>query len=232
MTKDEIKKMLDNHFDSLGQYLLEKVVKKYGDTFNITYNVPLPLRTKFEGTILQTCNIRYGDFLENVINLFLESNGIVVNRDKKNKNYDLLFENDNVIYVGEIKIRDNHDSTKKRGQLENLIKKAKQQKDKNPKKEIIVLFHFIDPSQRKNGTWYKKQLEALKQNEDFDDYFICYGDDLYKKFNLQEEWKKIVVMLDSVNEEYINNNYILKQACKSIKNPPKHIQEIIDEILL
>ncbi|MGL5732517.1 MAG: hypothetical protein ACRCXE_00365 [Metamycoplasmataceae bacterium] len=213
MTKNDIKAIFDKHFDSLDKYLVDKVIKKYSETFNITYNVPLPVKTKIEGTILQTCNIRYGDFLEDVINIFLEKNYIIINKESKNKNYDLLFEDSGVIYVGEIKIRDNHDSTKKRGQLENLTKKVKEQKTKNLNKKIVALFYFIDPNQRKNGSWYSNELQNLKNDKLVDDFIICYGDDLYIKFNLKEEWEKIVEMINSINEEYIKNNYIIKKSC-------------------
>ena len=138
MDKKRIKEIFDKHFSKLGEYFDEKVIQNKDKLFNDFYRIPLTIKDLISGTIFNTCNIRYGDFLEEIINEFLMENGVNISLvDKKKGNYDLLFKIDDILYVGEIKIRDNHDSTKKQGQISNLIEKASLQKEKNPNIKVI-----------------------------------------------------------------------------------------------
>ena len=54
----------------------------------------------------------------------------------------------------EQKMRDDHDSTKKRGQFENFLKKVSYLKEKFPNKEIEAGMWFVDNSLVKNKKYY------------------------------------------------------------------------------
>ena len=108
--------------------------------------------------ITSTIKIRYGDYLEEVINQFLKENGpLLLNETtidaqlnhrvdhllRKKSKCDLLFKWKETIYVGEIKTRDKHDSTKKRGQINNLVKKYCDL-SKHCDGQIVAVLFFID----------------------------------------------------------------------------------------
>lgn len=220
MKEIKIKEIFDKHYSSLGEFVEKKFIKKAKQTFNEIYNTPLPESVKIAGTILQTCNIRYGDFLEEIINLFLQENGFILKQSESSKtlNYDLFFETDNELYVGEIKIRDNHDSSKKVGQIDNLIIKTKKQKELNNKKKVISIIYFIDPSENKNSSYYRERLQSEKDNNNFDDFEIFFGDDLFEKFQLKKEWDLMKYFIKELNIKVKKNNGIYKIISNYIKD--------------
>ncbi|QBF34849.1 hypothetical protein EG856_02920 [Mycoplasmopsis phocirhinis] len=76
MDKDKIKQIFEKHYQSLALNLSKKIDSSKNDikldNFNQTslYRTPLIDSDFIGGSIFNTCNIRYGDFLEEIINLF------------------------------------------------------------------------------------------------------------------------------------------------------------------
>ena len=230
MDKKRIKEIFDKHFSKLGEYFDEKVIQNKDKLFNDFYRIPLTIKDLISGTIFNTCNIRYGDFLEEIINEFLMENGVNISLvDKKKGNYDLLFKIDDILYVGEIKIRDNHDSTKKQGQISNLIEKASLQKEKNPNIKVIAIFFFIDPNEKKNGKFYLDQLNLCVEKHIFDDGKVFYGDEIFKELGFYKEWNKLKNEITNFNINLKKENYIFKVIDDYLKE--KYDEKKYDEIV-
>ena len=101
---------------------------------------PTTPELKLIQNITQSHEISFGDFVEDIITVYL---GKYYKNLPKRATYkgetilfDQLFEYNNKIFMIEQKMRDDHDSTKKRGQFENFIKKVEYLKETYPNKEI------------------------------------------------------------------------------------------------
>lgn len=235
MNKKRIEEIFNKHFKELGKYFDKKVIQNKEKLFDDFYHVPLSTKDLISGTIFNTCNIRYGDFLEEIINEFLIENGDIISlEDKQKGNYDLLFKIDDILYVGEIKIRDNHDSTKKKGQISNLTEKASLQKEKNPNLKVMAIFFFIDPNEKKNGKFYLEELKSCIDKHLFDDAKVFYGDEIFDELRLTNEWNKLKNDIIDLNINLKNKNYIFKIINDYLKEKydEKKYNEIIREIKL
>lgn len=104
---------------------------------------------------------------------------------------DQIFSNENTIYFIEQKVRDDHDSSKKRGQINNFEKKISAILQKFKGKKVIGFFYFIDISFTKNKRFYTAEIEKLSR-----DYglmlHLSYGENLFDKLNKVEIWSEII----------------------------------------
>jgi hypothetical protein len=75
-----------------------------------------------------------------------------------------LFEKNGKIIFIEQKVRDDHDSSKKRGQIDNFIKKIEILQDKYPNNDIVANFYFIDDSLNKNKKYYENQIDLIQSD--------------------------------------------------------------------
>ena len=74
---------------------------------------------------------------------------------------DQIFLIDNELHFVEQKIRDDHDSTKKRGQIDNFEKKLEVINDTYSNRTIFGYFYFIDDSFNKNKKFYDAEIYKL-----------------------------------------------------------------------
>jgi len=87
--------------------------------------------TKILQYLLQSYEIRMGDAFEEIIGLVIQGQGyILLDKNIQGENNELLrldqyFTDGKKYYFIEQKIRDDHDSTKKRGQMQNFEEKLK-----------------------------------------------------------------------------------------------------------
>jgi hypothetical protein len=107
--------------------------------------------------------------------------------DRKNNKY----------YFVEQKVRDDHDSTKKRGQVDNFKKKHDLLKAKHGK--VTGIMYFIDPGLVKNRKYYLEEFEDMRKNGC--DVLIFYGEDLFKFLNADIIWSNIVKYLTDWKKE-------------------------------
>lgn len=129
--------------------LLKTVIKsphRYTGIFRLTN-----AKTKLIQNVTQSREIKFGDFMEEIVTEYIALMGYhnldknIGNDDAGNTlSADQVFEKGNGIYLIEQKIRDDHDSTKKRGQFENFRKKYTLLKSKYPHRKIIASMWFID----------------------------------------------------------------------------------------
>ena len=129
---------------------------------------PTTPKLKLIQNITQSHEISFGDFVEDIITEYLGK--YYKNLEKKaiykNENilFDQLFEYNNKIFMVEQKMRDDHDSIKKRGQFENFIKKVNYLKETYPNKEIEAGMWFVDQTLVKNKRYYFNQIQQYQDN--------------------------------------------------------------------
>ncbi|MBR1375252.1 MAG: hypothetical protein IJ566_04120 [Cardiobacteriaceae bacterium] len=172
-------------------------------------------KTKLIQNITQSCEIKFGDFIEDILTQYILDTGyhnldknIGVDENNDELNVDQLFKNnnENIIYIIEQKIRDDHDSTKKRGQYANFIKKIKLIKTKFKNHKIKATMWFSDDSLKKNRKYYLEQIQ--NNTDDIVEINIFYGKELFVKlFNRFDIWNEFTLYLDKCKREL--NEYIL-----------------------
>lgn len=161
-------------------------------------------KTKLVQNVTQSREIKFGDFMEDIVTDYISEMGYI-NLDKNigfdeegnALSADQIFELNDTVYLIEQKIRDDHDSTKKRGQYSNFKKKYILLKNSNPQKKVIACMWFIDKSLRKNKKYYI--TEASKEKVEDVKIYILYGETLFAElFNRIDIWNEIV--------NYLNRN--------------------------
>ncbi|EEU4949711.1 restriction endonuclease, partial [Campylobacter jejuni] len=165
MTYQNFKNKLDTKIfgEDLNYEILLTVLnnpKRYIGLFRITN-----AKTKLIQNITQSCEIKFGDFIEEILSEYIIEMGykaldknIGFDEENNKLNADQVFNDEHNIYLIEQKIRDDHDSTKKRGQYANLIKKIKALKQKFSNYRIIACMWFSDDSLKKNKKFYEEQI--------------------------------------------------------------------------
>jgi len=158
---------------------------------------PTKPKGKILQNLLQSHEIRFGSAIETIITNYLKLFGAELFPNKyklpngKTIDVDLCFKYRNKIYVVEMKIRDDHDSTKIIGQVQNFELKIDTLLSihKN-EKSVIGVFFNVDPGMTKNLPFYKDELlkieEKLGTNTE-----ICYGVEFFRLLNLENVWSEI-----------------------------------------
>ena len=195
----------------------------------------------------QSHEIRFGDAFEEMIGKYLTELGFTMLEKSIGQQLvlDQHFKNDDTVYLIEQKIRDDHDSTKKRGQINNFRKKLEivlEQNGENGKK-VVAIMYFADPGLSKNKNYYREEIDHMT-NEHNADIHLFYGGDLFKFFAKPDIWDEILNHLSQWKKElpdFPETNFDLdsKSSFEEIKDVPascyKKIfgdDEIFEEIIL
>lgn len=168
-------------------------------------------KTKLIQNVTQSQEIKFGDFMENIITEYIACMGyenlpknIGCDDDGNPLSADQFFKLDNTIYLIEQKIRDDHDSTKKRGQFLNFQKKIHLLRKKYQDKPIKAIMWFIDPSLTKNKNFYIK--EASFEIAPLTDVDVKYGGALFSDiFHRIDVWEEICSYLLKNKQERSND---------------------------
>ena len=149
-------------------------------------------RTKLIQNVTQSREIKFGDFMEDIVTWYIAGMGYE-NLSKSITPYleaDQLFAAGGNICLIEQKIRDDHDSTKKRGQYDNFRRKYAALKELYPGHEIIAVMWFIDDSLRKNRKYYAGRAEAeLLSGVEIR---VLYGGELFTEiFARPDVWEEL-----------------------------------------
>ena len=155
---------------------------------------PTSPEIKLIQNITQSHEISFGDFVEDIITQYLGM--FYTNMEKRNFYngevilFDQLFEYDNKIFMLEQKMRDDHDSTKKRGQFENFMKKVNYLHDTYPNKFIVAGMWFVDPSLIKNKNYYIQMMnENVSNNHEL---HLFYGNEFMEYLDKISIWDEMV----------------------------------------
>ncbi len=168
---------------------------KNPDRFVGIFRSSKPLH-KLSQNLSQSREIKFGDAFEEVIELYLSNNGFSIKEKNLTHNgnslrVDQYFERDNHVYFAEQKVRDDHDSTKKTGQMDNFLEKERVITHENPGKSCKGFFYFIDPSLKKNRNYYYYRLkeESIIASE------LSYGSEFFDSIEMTNEWNEIITHL-------------------------------------
>jgi hypothetical protein len=108
-----------------------------------------------------------GDAFEEIIGLVIQGQGYsLLDKDVQGEDNELLrldqhFTDGRKYYFIEQKIRDDHDSTKKRGQMQNFEKKIRAlYRDHGG--NLVGIVYFIDPDFSKNKNYYQEKMQVLR----------------------------------------------------------------------
>jgi len=146
--------------------------------------------------LLQSHEIRMGDALEEIIEEVLRFHGFkilsksLVNESGETLSLDQYFTDGKIYYFIEQKVRDDHDSTKKRGQISNFETKLEILHKKHDS-ALFGFMYFIDPDLSKNKNYY---LQELKRLEDFYGVklHLFYGKELFVYLRKPQIWDNII----------------------------------------
>lgn len=158
---------------------------------------PTSPELKLIQNITQSHEISFGDFVEDIITTYLGH--FYRNIDKKAMFngeeilFDQLFEYNDSVYMIEQKMRDDHDSTKKRGQFENFIKKVDYLTEKYPNKKIIAGMWFVDKSLIKNKRYYQDKMDSFHNTNV--ELHLFYGNEFLKYLDKISIWDEMVEYL-------------------------------------
>ena len=217
--------------------LLEKVAKypqRYIGLFR-----PTKPKAKLLQNLLQSHEIRFGEAFEKLIEEYLKELGYeILEKNFYYKNGDKLkvdqfFKDDEFYFFVEQKIRDDHDSTKKRGQISNFEKKLETIISIYGDNNLKGFFYFIDPDLLKNKNFYKDELEKMSADYGVD-LHICYGKEFFELINAPNIWEEIITYLKKWRSELpdipeINFDLEPEQSFEEIKDlSPSIYRKLLD----
>jgi len=152
--------------------------------------------------LLQSHEIRFGNAMEEIICEFLKDWGYKIlpkviipdlSNPKKKLDIDQYFTDGRRYYFIEQKVRDDHDSSKKRGQIDNFETKLEFLYKKHGE-NLTGIMYFIDPDLTKNRNYYREELEKMRDTYGVDLY-LFYGKELFEFFKRGRDWKDLLLWL-------------------------------------
>lgn len=159
-------------------------------------------KTKLIQNVTQSIEIKFGDFMEDIITDYISEMGYTnldksIGQDEEGNDLSadqVFYDNNYNITLIEQKIRDDHDSTKKRGQYSNFRKKYYLLKRLYPNYNIHAIMWFIDDGLLKNRKYYLQ--EAINEPDKSIDIKIYYGEELFNNFfNRIDVWNELIQYL-------------------------------------
>ena len=177
--------------------------------------------------ILQSHEIRFGDAMEELIEHILVDLGYtmlpkkLVNDEGKTLSLDQHFRDQSRRYFIEQKIRDDHDSTKKRGQIDNFEGKL-EFLHKQHGQQIVGVMFFIDPDFTKNRNFYRQELTELGRFYGADIH-LFYGRELFDHLGHPSLWDSMLSWFRAWRESLPDLPDVSFD-----KEPEKSFQEIKD----
>lgn len=140
----------------------------------------IPFKEKVLQNYLTSINIRFGNALEALVKKYLEEHGAqyIDRHFVTGKDCDQLFIFNGRTILIEQKVRDDHDSSKKVGQIENYLEK------KNSLDNALCCCWFIDDNFKKNRNYYLTQIkDELYYGQEIENFlFQVFGDERCKGF--------------------------------------------------
>lgn len=191
----------------------EKLLKKLAQSpqrFTGLFRSTTPAMKLLQHTT-QSREIRFGDAMEEVIDRLITAAGYerleksVQGPEGERLSMDQYFTDHSTFFFIEQKVRDDHDSTKKRGQTENFRKKLDSLLSRHGT-NLKGAMYFIDPYARKNQRYYSDFLARVSGDTGVH-LALYYGQELFLHFlGFQEGWTMLVSSLrqwrESVSESH------------------------------
>lgn len=170
--------LYEDCFDNIKEIdILDQIVSNDFNRVTSTFSF-VPLQEKIKQYYYTALPIQFGMSLEKVVRHMMEKRGAsFLPKRIENLDFDQLFLKNNVLYLIEQKVKDDHDSSKKRGQVENYLRKKQKVAELYPEYPLKAGFWFLDDAFHKNRKYYKEQLgEELLYGAEINDFL---GDDSF-----------------------------------------------------
>lgn len=205
MNFNQFKSILNKEiFEESKAKLIENIAKYPGRYIGLFR--PTKPKAKILQNLLQSHEIRFGSAFEVLIEEYLKYCGFTVLEKKFSTsnngelNIDQCFKKNDNVYFIEQKVRDDHDSTKKRGQIKNFEQKLGEMVSKYGKERLTGIFYFIDPELRKNKKYYSEELDRMSKASGVT-LHLFYGEELFTFLGHAEIWEEILSYLSAWKNE-------------------------------
>lgn len=197
-------KILNRHIFEGDKRSLLTSIADYPERFIGLFRPTKP-KAKILQNLLQSHEIRFGDAIEELIKEIISEIGFSVlperlqNSEGENLSLDQYFTNGEIYYFIEQKVRDDHDSTKKRGQIRNFESKLEILNRINPE-HLVGIMYFVDPELEKNKNYYRQQLNDLSGFYNVPLY-LFYGPELFNFLGHPKLWNELITWLERWKSE-------------------------------
>ena len=193
----------DQVFGESKKKLLEKIAEnphRYVGIFRVTTT-----KTKIIQNLTQSMEIRFGDAFEKVVRAYFEEQEYKelqrsIVQDKEKLLLDQLIQKGKSIIFIEQKIRDDHDSTKKKGQINNFKEKIKFLIQQYDKQQLHCFFWFIDSGIQKNKNYYLKEIENIQKKYNIRARLV-YEKELFDAVGMSQQWDELIEHLKKWRQE-------------------------------
>ncbi len=194
ITYREFERIIDEHLNKDSYIKLLKNIASNPERLTSLYRF-ISIKDSLYQNILQSRSIKFGYAMEAIFKQYMLSIGADYLNDNNNElNFDQLFRYNNHIVLIEQKIRDDHDSTKKRGQLQNFNNKIIYIETLYPNISKQSCMWFIDPTMNKNKTYYLTEITEKQ---------LYYGRELSLFLNMINPNHDHKEFWDAIEEEYL-----------------------------
>lgn len=204
MEYSQVAEILNRHiFDGDRLGLLAKIAinpERYIGLFR-----PTKPKAKLLQNVLQSHEIRFGDAMENLIEVMLQDLGYktldryLMDGNGNGLSIDQYFTDGKKYYFMEQKVRDDHDSTKKRGQISNFENKLDILYEALGD-QVEGMMYFIDPDLSKNKNYYIAELNRIQSIYEVE-VNLFYGREFFDYLGYPEQWDLLVNWLIRWKEE-------------------------------
>jgi hypothetical protein len=188
---------------------------------------PTKPKAKILQYLLQSHEIKFGDAIEEILTEIIKELGYQVLdkhiqvSDREVLKIDQYFSKRSTFYIVEQKMRDDHDSSKKRGQIENFEQKIEFLYKKH-NGNIVGIIYFVDPELEKNKNFYEEELKKLS-NFYKTQFYLFYGKEFFKFLKVPFLWDDILNWLkiwkDSLPDlPEVNFDFDAEKSFDEIKN--------------
>lgn len=199
MDYSQFEAILNQHvFGRTLEELLRRLIK-HPERFVGLFRPSTP-HEKILQNLIQAREIKFGDAMEEVIGTILTSSDFAsLESPSPELKYDHLYFTPDMqsIIVIEQKVRDDHDSTKRRGQFSNFKQKVEAVLQAYPEQELQAIMYFLDPEFKKNRNFYIEQMK--KHSYPNTQMLLFYGSELFERINgiypTKVTWNDIVEWL-------------------------------------
>lgn len=234
ITYEEFCRLLTEHIqtgEAFYESLLVNVIEnpyRYCGLFRLSN-----AKMKLMQNVTQSKEIKFGDIIEELTTEYIKRLGYTtfeknLGQDENGDilNVDQYFTDGHTIYMVEMKIRDDHDSTKKRGQYLNFQKKIRLIKKCHNNCHLDASMWFVDDGLIKNKNYYKEEMS--KENYDNCSLHLYYGDEFFKTLkNGGQAWKELIDILTEYRIKNAGSEVDIPDfgTSKQVLNALVHLQE-------
>jgi len=196
MTYFDFKNILNSFiFDKSKSDLITKIAN-YPNRYIGLFRPTKP-KAKIFQNLLQSHEIHFGDAFEIIIEKYFEQEKYEIlpkcyfSREGKDLNVDQCIRKNSKTFFIEQKVRDDHDSSKKKGQMANFENQIEVLIDIYGDKNLMGFLYFIDPELVKNRNFYQNEIKKLSKDYGIELY-LCYGIELFATINEPQIWTNII----------------------------------------